>query len=170
MIIPPEQSSFFLTLYKKILSACSEHEPESYEEYVYARNELYSDPEYLSELVNHNAKSPANIKSLIKSISLAKFQKYLYLKTLKKHSIFIAIDSQEVFCVLGLTDSLEDIIPYKYAIVETALLNYQNSIVCDGLISTIPIKLGPNMRKDYNAIYRESKMSKQLITSIVGGY
>jgi hypothetical protein len=82
MIIDSDKSSFFFAVYKKILSAYSESETDfQAQQFVAVRDELYSDSICLKELVEANLHMPKNVLSLFKSISMAKFGEYVYLRT-----------------------------------------------------------------------------------------
>ena len=95
-----------------------------------------------------------NIQSGIK-------ETFIYLKTLKRHSLLLSSSSNLIYCVLGITDSIEQLIPDKFSIIDTAILNFGNKIICDGLIRHHNVTIGKNMRKDISLKYKLVRENNQ---------
>lgn len=170
MKLHPEQAKEFLNTYKNILNYIflqfNNNKIESLEEYQEARDTLFDNPmiidDYISSnlgIINKEIQILHNIKNGIKDT-------FVYLKTLKRHSIFLRISTNEIFCVLGISDSIEDITPKKYSVIDTAIINFNGKIICDGLISHQNITIGKNMKNDINSHYKTAKENKQLIKQI----
>ena len=92
---------------------------------------------------------------------------FFILRHLKKYSIFIG-NKDQVYGVLGLFDSLEDLVPtYALpAIVETVLLPFKGRIVYDGLLRGYNVSFGSGYRSDLNYTYSVAKQKERIITSL----
>jgi hypothetical protein len=90
------------------------------------------------------------------------------LRQLKKHAIVMETGKNpRAFAVLGLMDPLEDVLPYPLPMyVGIVLLPFQDRIVYDGLITAAPVMLGPGIRSDLNAAFRDIQDSRGLVHSL----
>lgn len=86
-----------------------------------------------------------DVVSAIRSMEL---KYWIYLKDTRSHSILIDLSATVAYGVLGLTERLRSIVGDSGAIVETALMRYHGSYICDGIISNVAW-LGPNYRRDF---------------------
>ncbi len=70
-------------------------------------------------------------------------------RTLKKYAIFINEETEDVYGVLGLYDSLEEIIPKNMfpVYVKAILLPLKDKIVYDGLLQTYSLFFGKGISK-----------------------
>jgi hypothetical protein len=86
---------------------------------------------------------------------------------LKKHTIFIGENSQ-VYGVLGLQDSLEDMFwGHKPPImVKAVLLPFKGQIIYDGMMSVYSIFFGGGIRSGLNEDYMAAKQNGRIITSL----
>lgn len=90
---------------------------------------------------------------------------------LKKNTVFISMDTTpNAYGVLGLSTELGEIIPSAQlpVFVRTALLPFQDVIVCDGLIATPKdgLTMDSSMRDRVNQTYKELKTTNKLIASL----
>lgn len=86
---------------------------------------------------------------------------------LKKYSILIG-EENEVYAVLGLMNSLEELIP-KYALpfrIKTVLLPFQDQIVYDGFLAHYNIHFGSGIKEDLKHIYLKAKRRDEIIFSL----
>jgi hypothetical protein len=170
MILSPEQAQEFLTIYRPLLQFIFlkefREEVKSLEDYIEARDILFEDTNIVNEFVSHKENINKNQKIILKNIQNGIKETFIYLKTLKRHSLLLSSSSNLIYCVLGITDSIEQLIPYKFSIIDTVILNFENKIICDGLILHHNVTIGKNMRKDINFQYKLAKENNQLIKYI----
>ena len=87
---------------------------------------------------------------------------------LKRYTIFIAAQSPAVYAVLGLYDSLRDVLPGRPLPVYTqaVLLPFKGTIVYDGLLLPYSIFFGPGIRGDLNETYQRAKQQDLIIETL----
>ncbi|MDX1736887.1 MAG: hypothetical protein R3261_01540 [Alphaproteobacteria bacterium] len=170
MILPSQRAQEFFEVYKSLLQFVSlsafGEDVESIEDYIDARDILFEDTNIVNEFITTAENLNESNYIILRNIQKGIRDTFIYLKTLKKHSLLLGTSSNSIYCVLGLTDPIEEMIPNRLAIVDTAILNLGNQIVCDGLISNRNVIIGPNMRKDINVQYKKARESNQLIAFI----
>lgn len=92
--------------------------------------------------------------------------KFILLKHLQKHSIFI---SKDVYGVLGLYTPFPAMFPAVPMFVEAVLLPFGNSIITDGLLKSPPMQIsfGAGARRSFNDQYSEARATSGIRTSLV---
>ena len=170
MILSPEHAQEFLNLYKPLLQFIFlkefREEVKSLENYIEARDILFEDTNVVNEFISSEENINKNKKIILKNIQNGIKETFIYLKTLKRHSLLLSSSSNLIYCVLGITDSIEQLIPDKFSIIDTAILNFGNKIICDGLIRHHNVTIGKNMRKDISLKYKLVRENNQLIKYI----
>ena len=168
MILSPEHAQEFLNLYKPLLQFIFlkefREEVKSLENYIEARDILFEDTNVVNEFIS--SEENINKKIILKNIQNGIKETFIYLKTLKGHSLLLSSSSNLIYCVLGITDSIEQLIPDKFSIIDTAILNFGNKIICDGLIRHHNVTIGKNMRKDISLKYKLVRENNKLIKYI----
>jgi hypothetical protein len=168
MILSPEHAQEFLNLYKPLLQFIFlkefREEVKSLENYIEARDILFEDTNVVNEFIS--SEENINKKIILKNIQNGIKETFIYLKTLKRHSLLLSSSSNLIYCVLGITDAIEQLIPDKFSIIDTAILNFGNKIICDGLIRHHNVTIGKNMRKDISLKYKLVRENNQLIKYI----
>jgi len=170
MILPPEQAQEFLTLYRPLLQFIFlkefREEVKSLDNYIEARDILFEDTNIVNAFISREENLNKHQKIILKNIQNGIKETFVYLKTLKKHSLLLSSSSNLIYCVLGITDSIEQLIPNKFSIVDTEILNFGNQIICDGLMRHYNVTIGKNMRKNINLQYKIVKENNRLIKYI----
>ena len=170
MILSPEHAQEFLNLYKPLLQFIFlkefREEVKSLENYIEARDILFEDTNVVNEFISSQENINKNKKIILKNIQNGIKETFIYLKTLKRHSLLLSSSSNLIYCVLGITDSIEQLIPDKFSIIDTAILNFGNKIICDGLIRHHNVTIGKNMRKDISLKYKLIRENNQLLKYI----
>ncbi len=92
------------------------------------------------------------------------FQVY---RLLKKHTIFIA-EEEQVYGVLGLYDSLEDIFGGRPlpVMVQAVLLPFKGKIVYDGMLRGYNVHFGKNIRSDFHEEYMAARQNDRIVTTL----
>jgi hypothetical protein len=73
------------------------------------------------------------------------------------------------YCVLGVTSSIKELAPSSFSLIETVILNFEDVIICDGLISHQNMSIGANMKRDINTQYKFAKENKELKKRLPSG-
>jgi len=81
---------------------------------------------------------------------------WVYLKDTTKYSIFIDLEENAAYAVVGLTDRIRNILGGAAVTFRTAVVEYQGKYVCDGILES-HTWLGPNYKRDFNAKFSELK-------------
>lgn len=132
------------------------------------RNALFENAHLIDEFIDENPHD-IPLKELAVCASWKRFVKgeFYIERHLKTSTIFIGGDDN-VYSVVGLTDSLQTFFP-KYLIpqiVSTVLLPFQQKIVSDGFFSANQIYVGGNIRAELKQIYSRAKKKNQILSEI----
>ena len=87
---------------------------------------------------------------------------------LKKHTILIGGEESEVYAVLGLNDTLEEVFAYRPPpiMVQAVLLPFKGKIIYDGALKGYNIMFGGGIRSDLKEIYMAAKQNGRIITTL----
>jgi hypothetical protein len=80
----------------------------------------------------------------------------VYLRDTKLHSIFVDPSADRAYGVVGLTQSIREVIGGSGVLVETGLVRYAGHMVCDGLIAQ-QLWLGASYRRSFDHKLRALK-------------
>jgi len=165
VIVTPELASRFIQEYKRFL--LSIFKPESVDDERKSTTEkLYSArtrfitnrgllDEYMRKLEEGTEPIDRKVLGAIRSIE---YSRWVYLRDLKSYSIFLKDGGGPGYGVLGLTDEINVITGGPGAVLEAGIFVFDDHYICDGLIATLA-HLGPNMRKSWNDLYQELRVS-----------
>ena len=166
MKLDPQSAKQFLDVYKPLLEYVYFEKYGKYadliEEYKEAKDILFENDHLFDNYLAFNEELNDNQKEIILSIQESLNGTFIYIKTLKKYSLLVEPETNEIYCVLGLNDSLQELGLNNYSIIETSIVEYNNLLFCDGLISSKNIDIGSNFRSDINELYKTRKTQKQL--------
>lgn len=145
-----------------------EYTDTSMEEKVKVRNHLFTHPELIDQFTEEN---PANLP--LDQLSIAADWKHFIRKDfyierlLKRYSVFID-DDDTVYAVLGLNDSLNDLIdPRSLPIrVQTILLPFKGKIVYDGLLNWYNVFFGSGIKSSLKQTYLIAKDNNAIIETL----
>ncbi len=85
---------------------------------------------------------------------------------LRRHSLLIKDGSREVYAVLGLASTLDEVVPFTPCYAKMVLLPFEGRIVYDSLVVPYNVYLGPGIRRDLDEIYKDAKERGAIITSL----
>ncbi len=91
---------------------------------------------------------------------------FTVLRQLKKYALFLG-DHKAVYGVLGLVSPYEEILPFLPCYVKATLLPFGDVIITDGLFVRYNVMLGPGIRRNLEATYRDAKERGAIITSLL---
>jgi hypothetical protein len=131
------------------------------------RDHLFKQRELIDEFMEAN---PAGLDeqelSVTKNWKNAVTGNFVILKHLKNHSIFL--NKKNAYGVIGLMESIEEIIPKYYLpiFVDTVLIPFSGKIVYDGLFQTSNVIMGNGYIKSFTEDYNSIKKAGGIITSL----
>lgn len=111
-----------------------------------------SNPDHLS---NDQIEILAGFKKLI-------YGRFIIFKCLKKHAIFMDIETNKFYAVKALKDSFEDFFDDFPTLITTAILPFQNQIIYDGFMEGPRLYIGPEMTWSLNQKYLKAKSAKKI--------
>lgn len=133
---------------------------------VLVRDELWENPELLAQYVAENPNQlPAEQLEIVASWQTFVKSRFVIERFLKKYAVFI--DEDAVYGVLGLHNSLDELIPKEMlpVFVETVLVPFKDQIVYDGVLRGANVMIGRNMSLGFKDTYMKAKREGAIITS-----
>jgi hypothetical protein len=135
------------------------------------RNALYEDIDLLDGFVADNpAQLAADELAVVQSWKRFVAGDFYIERFLKNGAIFIdSIEPPHVYTVLGLTQSIEEILAHFYRppiMVKTVLLPFKGRIIFDGLFQTYNILFGSGIRGNLREVYMTAKQKGRIIETL----
>ena len=163
MHLDPTTAQIFIDGYKHVLSMIHSLEGlkrsgSPNDRLVAARERLAREPFLLDQALEslENRRGILVDEDVVFAIRTLDLGRWIYLRDLKHHSIFLHPDRVVGFGVVGLTQPIRDLTGGPGWLVEAGLLAYEGHFICDGLLVEA-VGLGPHLRADYNQAYKELK-------------
>jgi len=158
MVIDKKMADTFLCHYKAIMTLLNNGvEPDGLQAYASLRQLLFDKiDEIEAEILG------AVGFEFVSSIKSGVFGKFVYLKKYQNGYILQNIDTGKYYQALGLTTPLEEIVT-EYSVIDTAIIPYADTLVCDGLILSQGVSVGKNMATDIRQGYWDAKRSGELL-------
>jgi len=156
-----------LELYPEAL-AREDFEEISFEDKAVVREGLYENINLIDSFIDENPEDlpmkQLTIVSRWKNFVRGDFYIERYLK---KHAVLIS-DENKVYAVLGLRNSLDEMIPREALPirVQTVLLPFQDEIVYDGFIAPYRVFFGSGIAEDLKHVYLKAKKRETIIYSL----
>jgi len=97
-------------------------------------------------------KPPTADAELLKAVATATFGQFIVCRHMARGTEMVGPEEQ-TFRVRGITTELRHMMD-PWCIVDTAVMQFAGLWICDGLIQSNNIHIGPNMRKDILAKVR----------------
>jgi len=125
---------------------------------VAARERLAREPFLLDQALEtlENRRAILVEEDVVSAIRTLDLGRWIYLRDLKHHSIFLHPDGVVGFGAVGLTQPIRDLTGGPGWLVEAGLMAYEGHFICDGLLVDA-VGLGPQLRADYNQAYKDLK-------------
>ena len=183
MKLPPEDVNLFYKLMwplqfyvnqqRRILprmSSIEEYIASPQQDKMQVRDALYENIGLLDAFVAENpAHLAADELAIVQSWKRFVAGSFYIVRFLKKASILVDSSSPpQVYAVLGLTDSLQDIFYHRKPPiwVETVLLPFKGKIVYDGMLNVYNIYFGSGIRGNMKEIYMAAKQNRRIIETL----
>jgi len=134
------------------------------------RDALYEHPELIDAFVNENPPKLSDAElAIVASWKGFVAGDFFIERYLKKYSIWIGSGSPaNVYGVLGITHSIEDVIHRSYLPirVKSVLLPFKGQIIYDGLLSPYNILFGSGIKSSLREEYMAAKQNERIIESL----
>lgn len=127
-------------------------------------NKLWSDVTIIDDYLNENANLSNEHREIIHSWKRRIQGEFLMERHLKKGTIFISMENDEVYQVSGIISSWEEMFygaPMPLAL-EATFMPFRDVIISDGLVMPYNVLLGPNLKQSYKDIYMTAKKNGQI--------
>jgi hypothetical protein len=184
-LLPAEAEHFYKLLYAlqffvkqklKLLPAVQtedEYRKLNAQQKLEVRNQVYEHPEVFNEFV---AQNPAQLTddelAIVRSWKQFVKGDFFIERYLKKYSIWIGGGTPaRVYGVLGITDSLADMIHSSYLPlrVHSVLLPWKGQIIYDGVFQSYNILFGGGIKGSLREEYMAAKQNGRIIETLEGG-
>ncbi len=131
------------------------------------REKIYEQPELIDKYIASNPdRFNDDYLSIVKQWKNFIKGDFYIQRYLKNHAIFISGDN--VYGVLGLYDSLDNLFPANYLprYVKTVLLPFQGRIIYDGLMNVYKVSFGSGIKRSLSEAYMQAKQNNKIITTL----
>ena len=130
------------------------------------KNKLWKKPEIIDEYIDSVWDLPNDNIQILKSWKKGIAAKFLVVRHLKKHSVFLHTENHTLYGVYGITSPIAEMIPTEClpVLLDTVLIPFKGVIIYDSVFQIKNISFGSNMRREYNQIYLGNK--KNIITTL----
>lgn len=132
-------------------------------------NVLWNNTELIDEYLSQKGQSlPDEHKEIIKSWKCCIQGTFIMERHLKKGTIFISSEDEEVYQVYGIISSWEEMFPFSPMplMLEATFIPFRDVIISDGLVLPYNILIGSNMKKQFKDIYMSAKKNGTIIKSL----
>ena len=131
-------------------------------------NTLWSDETIIDEYLKEREELPEEHKDIIRSWKRRIQGEFLMERHLKKGTIFISLENEEVYQVSGIISSWEEMFygaPMPL-IVEATFMPFRDVIISDGLVIPYNIIVGGGMKQMFKDVYMTAKKSGRIHRSL----
>jgi hypothetical protein len=130
-----------------------------------ARNFLIGNISLLDEYLKDNEQIAGADKEILLGFDNKLSGRFVILKHLKNHSIFMEVKSERFYAVHALSDPFQDMIDSLPVLVEATILPFESKIIYDGFLNK-EIYIGKNIKQNMLNQYKEAKANKLIVTTI----
>ena len=130
-------------------------------------NRLWENTELIDEYLAEE-KLPEEHKNIILGWKKRISGKLIVERHLKKGTIFIQAEINEVYLVSGIISSWDEMLCGRPlpVIIEAVLIPFRNVIISDGIVSVSNIFFGKNLRSEFKDIYLSAKKTGNIHSSL----
>ena len=131
-------------------------------------DKLWSNVSVIDEYLKENVDLPEEHTEIVRSWKRRIQGKFMMERHLKKGTIFISLDNEEVYQVSGIISSWDEMFygaPMPL-IIEATFMPFRDVIISDGLIMPYNIFVGGGMKKMFKDIYMAAKKNGRIHQSL----
>ena len=157
MLLDTAHADDFLYKYQLLMVYLNDGEiPNGKEGFAAIRPEIY---ECLDELEESMLEFVGS--EFLSNLREAAFGEFVYLKKYKEGYVFKHIETGCYYQTLTLTTPLDEMLD-EFIVVNTAIVPFRGSFVCDGLITSSNVALGKGLMKEVREGYHQAKKDGSL--------
>ena len=123
---------------------------------------MWDDVSVIDEFLDkNNSEISGEHKEIIKGWKRRVRGDFLLERNLKKGSMFISMEGEQVYQVSGIQSSWEEMFWYTPmpVMMKATLIPFKDVIISDGLVMAYSVRVGPTMKRNYKDIYITAKNS-----------
>lgn len=131
-------------------------------------NKLWSEVTIIDDYLKENEGLPEEHKEIVRSWKRRIQGKFLMERHLKKGTIFISLENEEVYQVSGIISSWEEMLfgaPMPL-MLEATFMPFRDVIISDGLVMPYNILVGGGMKRMFKDVYMAAKKSGRIHQSL----
>lgn len=131
-------------------------------------DKLWSDVSLIDQYLSERGTDiPDDHKQIISSWKQRVQGHFVMERHLKKGSVFISLDDQDVYLVQGIISTWEEMFPFAPMplVIEATFIPFRDVIISDGLIRPCNLSMGKNMAVQFKNIYMSAKKNKTMMKS-----
>jgi hypothetical protein len=127
-------------------------------------NHLYSDVTVIDEYLAEHTDMPPEHRELVSSWKRRVSGSFLVERHLKKGTIFMSGENNDVYQVVGLISSWEEILHDRPmpVLLDATLLPFRDVIISDGIVMVRPIIIGGGMAEEFKRQYMDAKKAGKI--------
>lgn len=127
-------------------------------------NRLWDDVDIIDDYLSEQADMPEEHRKIVSGWKRCVRGKFIMERHLKKGTIFISMENEEVYQVSGIVSSWEEMFygaPLPL-ILEAALIPFRGVIISDGLVMPYQIIIGRTMAAGFKDVYMDAKKAGRI--------
>ena len=127
-------------------------------------NSLWEDVSIIDEYLKECENLPEEHKEIVRSWKRRIKGKFMMERHLKKGTIFISMENEEVYQVSGIISSWEEMFfgAHMPLILEATFMPFRDVIISDGLVIPYNIIIGGGMKRMFKEIYMDAKKNGRI--------
>ncbi|AEF82280.1 hypothetical protein [Leadbettera azotonutricia] len=130
------------------------------------KTKLWENTKIIDEYIKINKKLSDDDIYLLKSWKKRITGKFIILKQLKNYCIFLDEKQENVYGIIGLSNSIAEYLPFIPVYIETTLMPFKDRIAYDGILKITEVQIGKNMAQSFTEEYKRIKEEKGIITEL----
>ena len=131
-------------------------------------NKLWSDVTIIDDYLKENIDLPEEHREIIQSWKRRVQGQFIMERHLKKGTIFVSLENEEVYQVIGIISSWEEMFfgaPMPL-IVEATFMPFRDVIISDGLVIPFNVIVGGGIKRMVKDVYMTAKKSGRIHQSL----
>ncbi len=131
-------------------------------------NKLWSEVTIIDEYLNENVDLPDDYREIVRSWKRRIRGKFMMERHLKKGTIFISLENEEVYQVSGIISSWEEMFygaPMPL-MLEATFMPFRDVIISDGLVMSYNVLVGGGMKQLFKDVYMTAKKNGRIHRSL----
>lgn len=134
---------------------------------IQSRDALYNDKAILNYYRKDNSTNlPIANLAFLDNLEKAVFTDFIVLREYKKFVVLQDPDTGIFYQTTCITQPLGELLSYIPTLITTAIFNFNDRIICDGLLHGGRMHIGPNNEKVFLQEYRASKTARTVKTKL----